>query len=100
MCWNVGGACQDGCMFKAPCALRLNLALPLSRVKEAFDRLTVHVIEQYNRLIEAIHTFGASASSSNRTTAPSTISRISSRVLPVHRFQKKLKSTLYLPRNL
>ena len=30
MCWNVGVACQDGCMFKAPCAIRLNLALPLS----------------------------------------------------------------------
>ena len=32
-CWDVGVACQDGCMFKAPCAIRLNLALPLSRVK-------------------------------------------------------------------
>ena len=43
MCWSVGVACQDGCMFKAPCALRLNLALPLTRVKEAFDRLDKYV---------------------------------------------------------
>ena len=32
-----------------------------TETKEAFDRLTVHVIEQYNRLIEAIHTFGAAS---------------------------------------
>ena len=43
LCWDVGVACQDGCMFKHPCALRLNLALPLSRVKEAFDRLDRYV---------------------------------------------------------
>lgn len=42
-CWDVGVACQDGCMFKAPCAIRLNLALPLSRVKEAFDRMDKYV---------------------------------------------------------
>lgn len=38
-CWDVGVACQDGCMFKAPCAIRMNLALPFSRVKEAFERM-------------------------------------------------------------
>lgn len=43
MCWNVGVALQDGCMFKAPCALRINLALPMSRVKEAFERLDKYV---------------------------------------------------------
>ena len=43
MCWDVGVALQDGCMFKAPCALRMNLALPLSRVKEAFWRLDKYV---------------------------------------------------------
>ena len=43
MCWDVGVALQDGVMFKHPCALRVNLALPLSRVKEAFDRLDKYV---------------------------------------------------------
>ena len=43
MCWDVGVACQDGCMFKAPCAIRLNLALPFSRVQEAFDRMDKYV---------------------------------------------------------
>ncbi len=41
--WDVGVAWQDGCMFKAPCAIRMNLALPLSRVKEAFHRLDRYV---------------------------------------------------------
>lgn len=43
MCWDVGVACQDGCMFQAPCALRFNLALPFCRVKEAFARLDKYV---------------------------------------------------------
>ena len=43
MCWDVGVALQDGVMFHGSCHLRLNLALPLSRVKEAFDRLDRHV---------------------------------------------------------
>lgn len=38
-CWDVGVAVQDGRMFHGPCHLRMNLALPLSRVEEAFDRL-------------------------------------------------------------
>ncbi len=37
VCW------QDGRMFHGPYAIRLNLALPLSRVKEAFDRLDRYV---------------------------------------------------------
>lgn len=41
--WNVGVACQDGRMFHGPCHLRINLALPLSRVQEAFDRLDKYV---------------------------------------------------------
>lgn len=41
--WDVGVAVQDGKMFHGPCHLRLNLALPLSRVKEAFDRLDKYV---------------------------------------------------------
>ena len=30
-------------MFHGPCALRVNLALPLSRVKEAFARMDKYV---------------------------------------------------------
>ena len=41
--WDVGVACQDGRMFHGPCHLRINLALPLSRVKEAFERLDKYV---------------------------------------------------------
>lgn len=41
--WDVGVAWQDGRMFHGPCAIRMNLALPLSRVQEAFQRLTEYV---------------------------------------------------------
>lgn len=41
--WKVGVAVQDGRMFHGPCHLRMNLALPLSRVKEAFERLDKYV---------------------------------------------------------
>ena len=41
--WDVGVAVQDGRMFRGPCHIRMNLALPLSRVKEAFDRLDKYV---------------------------------------------------------
>ncbi len=41
--WAVGVAVQDGHFFNGPCNLRVNLALPLSRVKEAFDRLDKYV---------------------------------------------------------
>lgn len=41
--WKVGVAVQDGRAFHGPCHLRVNLALPLSRVKEAFDRLARYV---------------------------------------------------------
>lgn len=41
--WNVGVAWQDGRMFHGPCAIRVNLALPLDRVQEAFDRLDRYV---------------------------------------------------------
>ena len=36
---DVGVALQDGRAFHGPCHLRMNLALPLSRVQEAFRRL-------------------------------------------------------------
>ena len=42
-CWNVGVALQDGRQFHGPCHLRINLALPLSRVKEAFERMDKYV---------------------------------------------------------
>ncbi|RBP97956.1 aspartate aminotransferase [Bifidobacterium aemilianum] len=42
-CWRVGVAVQDGRQFKAACAIRMNLALPLSRVKEAFERMDQYV---------------------------------------------------------
>lgn len=42
-CWDVGVGCQDGRMFHGPCHLRINLALPLSRVQEAFARLDKYV---------------------------------------------------------
>lgn len=41
--WDVGVAIQDGKMFHGPCHLRINLALPLSRVQEAFQRLDKYV---------------------------------------------------------
>ena len=41
--WDVGVAWQDGRMFLEPCGIRMNLALPFSRVKEAFDRLEKYV---------------------------------------------------------
>ena len=43
MAWEVGVAVQDGRMFHGDYAIRMNLALPLSRVKEAFERLKTYV---------------------------------------------------------
>ena len=42
-CWKVGVALQDGKMFGGPFHLRLNLASPFSRIKEAFERLDKYV---------------------------------------------------------
>lgn len=41
--WDVGVAIQDGRPFHGSCHTRMNLALPLSRVQEAFDRLNKYV---------------------------------------------------------
>ena len=41
--WKVGVAVQDGRPFHGACHIRVNLALPLSRVKEAFGRLREYV---------------------------------------------------------
>lgn len=43
LCWHAGVALQDGKMFHGPCHLRINLALPFSRVQEAMDRLDRYV---------------------------------------------------------
>lgn len=41
--YEVGVVWQDGRAFHGPCAIRMNLALPFARVKEAFDRLDKYV---------------------------------------------------------
>ena len=41
--WDVGVAWQDGRAFNGPCHIRMNLALSLSRVQEAFRRLDQYV---------------------------------------------------------
>ncbi len=41
--WSVGVALQDGRMFHGPCHLRMNTALPKSRVEEAMRRLEAYV---------------------------------------------------------
>ena len=42
-CYDVGVAVQDGRQFHGNCHIRMNLALPFSRVQEAFRRLEEHV---------------------------------------------------------
>ena len=42
-CYRVGVAVQDGRQFLGNCHLRMNLALPLSRVEEAFRRMDKYV---------------------------------------------------------
>ena len=41
--WDVGVAVQDGKMFNGETHLRMNLALPKSRVEEAFRRMKEYV---------------------------------------------------------
>ena len=41
--WDVGGVWQDGRAFHGATHIRINLALPLSRVIEAFNRLNTYV---------------------------------------------------------
>ena len=43
--WDVGVDWQDGSMFQAPYSIRANLALPLSRIKEAMRRLDQYVFK-------------------------------------------------------
>ncbi len=42
-CWDVGVAIQDGRPFHGACHLRMNLALPTARVREAFQRMHRYV---------------------------------------------------------
>lgn len=42
--WDYGVCWQDGTKFLFPNSIRVNLALPLSKVKEAFDRLSKYVL--------------------------------------------------------
>lgn len=44
--WDVGVGWQDGTMFNSPTSIRINLALPLSRIKEAFHRLDRYVFNK------------------------------------------------------
>ena len=41
--WDVGVAVQDGRMFHGPCHLRINVALPMSRLAVAMERLDRYV---------------------------------------------------------
>ena len=41
--WSVGVGWQDGRAFGGPCHIRMNLASPLSRIREAFERLDKYV---------------------------------------------------------
>ncbi len=41
--WDVGVAFQDGRPFHGPCHLRMNLALPTARIREAFERMKKYV---------------------------------------------------------
>ena len=42
-CHDVGVMVQDGKAFHGPCHLRMNLALPFSKVQEAFERMDKYV---------------------------------------------------------
>lgn len=44
--WDVGVAWQDGSVHRGTSHIRINLALPFSRVKEAFDRLDKYVFNK------------------------------------------------------
>lgn len=46
--WDVGVAWQDGRLFHGPYAIRMNLAVPMARVKEALDRLDRYVFNAFS----------------------------------------------------
>ena len=41
--WDVGVGWQDGRPFHGPCHIRINLALPKSRLEEALNRMKEYV---------------------------------------------------------
>ena len=51
---RVGVGYQDGRPFHGPCHIRVNLALPLSRVREACDRLDRYVFGYRGRTIRVL----------------------------------------------
>ena len=46
--WDIGVAWQDGKMFGHPYGIRMNLASPLSQIKEAFRRLDTYIFHIHN----------------------------------------------------
>ena len=44
--WDVGVGWQDGRAFNGPCHIRMNMASPLSRIQEPFDRLDNDVFDK------------------------------------------------------
>lgn len=44
--WRVGVSIQDGRIFNGPCHFMMNIALPLSKVKEALKRLDKYVFNK------------------------------------------------------
>ena len=45
-CWEVGVGLQDGRPFHGACHMRINTAVPTSRIEEAIDRLKKHVFTE------------------------------------------------------
>lgn len=45
-CYEVGIALQDGRGFKGPCHLRINTAVPTSRIEDAIDRFKKYVFDK------------------------------------------------------
>ncbi len=56
--WDVGVSVQSGSLFHGTCHFRMNLALPLSRVKEAFERLDKYVFNAPKEFNENAITLG------------------------------------------
>ena len=50
--WDVGVTWQDGRAFHGACAIRMNLALPLSKVQEAFERLRKYVFVDLSKNLQ------------------------------------------------
>ena len=46
MGWDYGIGWQDGALFKAPECIRLNLASPTHRIREAFGRMDKYVFNR------------------------------------------------------